>query len=279
MFQIAAFSRIAGVSPKALRAYDALGVFRPVWVDTKSGYRYYSPAQLPELRRILALRDMGMPLAEIRELMEQRRDLGEALERRRAALEHERQEAERRLVALDIRVEMTAAGSSAPDVVIRALAEEPVATLRLSDVEGADAAAAFYELESHVRDLRRRAHRPPGALVHARHPVAADVEVYVPLTARLPAHDRIGYRRLPACRAACAIHRGPYESAAAVRDALFEWVDAAGLAQDGPLRILYLQFGAEPELQVPRAYVVDRAEDFVTELQVPVAPLGDGAAA
>ncbi|MDQ3880213.1 MAG: MerR family transcriptional regulator, partial [Chloroflexota bacterium] len=257
MFRIAAFSRIAGVSAKTLRAYDALGLFRPVWVDTRTGYRYYSPAQLPELRRILALRDLGMPLADIRELLVRGGDLGEALARRRAALEHDRVEAERRLAALDITVDVAATGGSAPDVVIRPLTPELVAALRLSEVEGADAAAAFYELESHVRDLGRRANRPPGALIHQPQPTPADVEVYVPLTGQIAPSERITPRRLPACRAACAIHRGPYAAAGAVRDALFAWVDAAGYAPDGPLRILYLQFGAEPELRVPQPYVVD----------------------
>ena len=60
MFTIGPFSRLAGVSPKMLRTYDALGLFRPVWLERDSGYRYYSPAQLPEIRRILALRDLGI---------------------------------------------------------------------------------------------------------------------------------------------------------------------------------------------------------------------------
>ncbi len=48
------------------------------------------------------------------------------------------------------------------------------------------------------------------------------------------------------------------------------WVAAAGLAPSGTLRILYLQFGAEAELRVTAGYVVERAADFVTELQLPV---------
>ncbi len=39
----------------------------------------------------------------------------------------------------------------------------------------------------------------------------------------------------------------------------------------GPLRVLYLQFGAEAELRVPRGYVVASSADYVTELQLPVA--------
>jgi hypothetical protein len=45
----------------------------------------------------------------------------------------------------------------------------------------------------------------------------------------------------------------------------------AGLEPAGPMRVLYLQFGAEPELRVPAGYVVERDADFVTELQQPIA--------
>src|SRR5918994_8021656 len=114
MFPIGQFARLAGISAKQLRAYDALGLFRPVWVHPPSLYRYYSPAQLPELRRILALRQLGMPIQEILGLLGGG-DLRLALERRRAELEHERRRAEERLVALDISVGDT-------DVVVRPVA-------------------------------------------------------------------------------------------------------------------------------------------------------------
>ena len=83
MFRVAEFAHLAGVSPRMLRKWDGLGLFRPAWVDPATGYRAYSPAQLPELRRILALRDVGMPLAEIAGLQGGRGDLREALARRR----------------------------------------------------------------------------------------------------------------------------------------------------------------------------------------------------
>ena len=270
MFTIGPFSRLAGVSPKALRTYDRLALFRPVWVDRATGYRFYSPAQLPDLRRILALRDMGVGLAEIAALVTGGSDLRATLERRRAELKHERREIERRLAELDIRVEQ-AAGSSIPDVVVRPLATEPVATLDVGLVRGGDVGAAFYELEAHVRDAGRRAHRPPGALVHEPRNGGGTVEVFVPINGRMPATDRIGVRRLPACRAATVIHRGPYDSVPDARSMLERWVAVAGLRADGPMRVLYLQFGAERELALPRGWVVEAETDYVTELQQPVA--------
>ncbi|HEX7173066.1 MAG TPA: MerR family transcriptional regulator [Candidatus Limnocylindria bacterium] len=251
MFQIGQFARLAGISAKQLRAYDALGLFRPVWVDPSSLYRYYSPAQLPELRRILALRQLGMPIEEILGLIGGG-ELRVALDRRRAELERERRMAEERLAALDITVGDT-------DVVLRPVAVEPVAVMTVD----ADAATAFDVLEAHVRDAGRRAHRPPGAIPSWR-------EIFVPVTGPIPETKDITYRRLPAMRAASVIHHGSYGGVAAVRAALLRWVAASGLAPAGPMRTLYLQFGADPSLRLPPGWVVDRSADLVTELQQPV---------
>jgi DNA-binding transcriptional MerR regulator len=273
MFRIGEFARLGGVSAKMLRAYDSLGLFRPVWVDPASGYRYYSPAQLPELRRIVALRHMGVPLAEVAGHVAGGEELRALLERRRRELEREQQALERRLQALDITVESAGGGAPGPDVVLRPVAAELVATLAVDPASG-DLGAAFYELETYVRDLGRRAPRPPGAIIGPL-PGAAPgerplAEVFVPLRGSLVASDRVAVRRLPAVRAASVIHRGSYGGHGSARAALERWVAAAGFAPADRLRVLYLQFGAEPELRVPRGLLVERDDDLVTELQLPV---------
>jgi DNA-binding transcriptional MerR regulator len=260
MFTIGPFGRLAGVSAKVLRSYDAAGLFRPVWVDPATGYRYYSPAQLPELRRILALRELGIGLAEIARLVAGVTSLRVALDRRRSELERERREIERRLSTLEITIDAADAGGSGLDVVVRPVRPEPVALRIVPD--GEDIGAAFHELESYVRDLGRRASRPPGGLAGD-----AAFEIFVPVSGPVPPTDRIAYRRLAGGRAATVIVRGAYDRMAEARAALERWVEAAGLQPTGPLRILYLQFGAEAELRVPRGYVVDRETDYVTELQ------------
>ena len=254
MFRIGAFARIGGVSAKQLRAYDQLGLFRPAWVDPVSAYRLYSPAQLPELRRIVALRQLGISLAEIGGLAAGG-DLRAALESRRAELERERRAVQQRLRALRISI----ADGAGPDVVVRPVGVEQVATMRRSG-DG----DAFYRLEAHVRDVGRRAPRPPGAIPSSH-------EIFVPVSGPIPVTERIAYARLPACRVASVIHRGSYGGLEPARRALDRWVTESGHRTAGPLRVLYLQFGAEPELRVPPGYVVERDADFVTELQQPIA--------
>jgi PPM family protein phosphatase len=61
-----AFARASGLSRKALRLYDELGLLPPAEVDPRSGYRFYQPAQLEQARLVAWLRRLGMPLAAIR---------------------------------------------------------------------------------------------------------------------------------------------------------------------------------------------------------------------
>jgi PPM family protein phosphatase len=69
LMPIGEFSDRSGLSPKRLRSYAAAGLLVPAAVDSGSGYRYYSPGQLREAQLIDALRDAGMPLAEIASLI------------------------------------------------------------------------------------------------------------------------------------------------------------------------------------------------------------------
>lgn len=262
MFRIGAFADLAGVSAKTLRAWDEAGLFRPAWVDPATGYRGYSPAQLPELRRVVALRDVGVPLAEIAALVAGGRDLASVLDRRRAALEDERALIERRLRALDIQVE----GGS--DVVIRPVDGERVAIHPVGAMPAPTEEAAFDALEAWIRDHGRRAGRPPGTLLDEDGRPAV---VFVPIRGPLPHRPPIDVRRLPAQRVASIIVRGPYDGLAAAGLALDDWVRAAGWRPSGPRTIRYLQFGADAVLRVPRHWLVERSADLVTELQQPVA--------
>ena len=59
------FSVITGLTPKALRLYDERGILVPVAVDPVSGYRWYSTEQVRHGQLLWALREAGVPLAEL----------------------------------------------------------------------------------------------------------------------------------------------------------------------------------------------------------------------
>ena len=65
---IGGFAVAAGLTPKALRLYDELGLLRPAAVDPATGYRTYDAAQLGRAALVAALRRVGVPLARIGEM-------------------------------------------------------------------------------------------------------------------------------------------------------------------------------------------------------------------
>lgn len=272
MFKIGEFSRLSGVPAKSLRHYDALGLFRPIWVDPSSGYRHYSPTQLPELYRIIALKNLGIPLTDVAHLVDDGADLSSALERRRSELEAERAALEQRLAALDISFD-SEGRSAHPDVVTRRLEPELVACIRTTLSPDEDLEDIFNELEAVVRDAGVRAARPPATVVHAEYGTGdRDLEAVVPISRPIPTTARVSIRRLPRALAAAVIHRGPYEGLARSRAVLGGWIAASRLRPAGPLRIIYLQFGADANLEIPGPFLTDSAKRFVTELQQPVSP-------
>ncbi|MFJ1594775.1 MerR family transcriptional regulator [Kitasatospora albolonga] len=68
LLTIGTFAKASGLSPKALRLYDELGLLTPARVDPVSGYRLYAPEQLERARLVAWLRRLGMPLARIRHI-------------------------------------------------------------------------------------------------------------------------------------------------------------------------------------------------------------------
>jgi protein phosphatase len=70
LMTIGDFARDAGLTPKALRLYDDLGLLVPAEVDQYSGYRRYAPSQLGRARLVAALRLLGMPLARIKHVVD-----------------------------------------------------------------------------------------------------------------------------------------------------------------------------------------------------------------
>ena len=61
-----AFAQASGLSRRALRLYDELGLLHPARVDPDTLYRLYHPDQLEQARLVAWLRGLGMPLAVIR---------------------------------------------------------------------------------------------------------------------------------------------------------------------------------------------------------------------
>lgn len=83
---VGAFARRAGLTAKALRHYDRIGLLTPDEVDA-DGFRWYAPSQLCAARRIAALRAVDVPLEDVRRALADEAARGDVLAVQRRRLE------------------------------------------------------------------------------------------------------------------------------------------------------------------------------------------------
>ncbi len=108
LIKIGDFAGETGVTVKALRHYESLGLLRPAWINRYNGYRYYAPQQKARLELILAYKQMGFPLAQIGKLLEEQlkdQELIDLMRTRRSALANQIEREQNRLAAVEASLE------------------------------------------------------------------------------------------------------------------------------------------------------------------------------
>jgi len=85
MFRIGEFSKMSKTTIKTLRYYDEIGLLKPEEIDKFTGYRIYTTSQLVQLHRIQELRQIGLSISEISEILSGR-DYQPVLQKRKAEL-------------------------------------------------------------------------------------------------------------------------------------------------------------------------------------------------
>jgi DNA-binding transcriptional MerR regulator len=274
MFSIGDFAAMGRVSVRMLRHYDAVGLLRPARVDPATGYRFYTADQLSRLNRILALKDLGFTLEQVRSILSEKVDLAELrgmLRLRRAQLQDHLAVEGARLVRIEARlrlIEIEGTMNTA-EVILK-----PVPPARIAELS---AVAASYEpedigptLSPLYPELFKRLEAaglpmtgPPMAYYDAApgQPDAVVCRAAVPVGDVPPGDHGLDIVDLSGLdEAATLIHHGPMDDVDATMQVLARWVEENGYAAtDGKFaREVYLDYDpAQPE-------------QGVTEMQLPV---------
>lgn len=93
-------ARLAGTTSRTLRHYDDVGLVRPSRIGA-NGYRYYDADALVRLQRVLLLRDLGLGIPAIGEVLAGQRDDAAALRTHLEWLDSERQRLERQYASVE----------------------------------------------------------------------------------------------------------------------------------------------------------------------------------
>jgi DNA-binding transcriptional MerR regulator len=134
MFSIGEFSRIARVTPRQLRHYEELGLFKPERIDPETGYRFYSALQLPRLNRILALKELGLTLTQILRLLDEHisaEEIRGMLTMRKAQIEQTLRDELERVRSIEARLgQIEEQGELFDDVVLKAMPARTFLSIR-----------------------------------------------------------------------------------------------------------------------------------------------------
>jgi DNA-binding transcriptional MerR regulator len=280
MFKIGEFSRLSRVSVRMLRYYDQLGLLTPSETDPFTGYRYYSAAQLPRLNRILALRDLGFSLEQVAGILEEDLSLDQLLgmlKLKRAEVEEQMKAEQQKLQRLEVRIrqmrEAPAQGNY--DVILRDIEPALAATYREVAEDDDRIQQMFDMLETYVAGFdRARADKPPFSIYYDEEyrEKDMDIEVAVPLKYAIPEKELIRVRHLPRLsNVACVVHVGEYADIYQAYNALLAWIEANDYQMIGPIREVYLRYGADGlDFELPATYLANDNHEYVTELQISV---------
>lgn len=258
---------------RLLRYYDEINLLRPAHTDTANGYRYYTAAQLPQLNRILVLRDLGLTLDQIARSLQSNvssDELRGMLAMRRAQIEQLQQEQALQLRVLESRIAAldSSARDEPHDVIIRAEPERRYLSLRTRHPSFKTAVQMVLDLHRELpRQLTRGVLGPFMGISHSLEfePDDLDLELGFALEAepnKLPqlAGQQLTVRSLPAhSKLACCVRVGSPIEAHLTTARIARHLEATGYKIAGPSREIFL----EP----PRDGSLDRA---VVEMAFPV---------
>ena len=246
MIKIGDFSRISQVSIKTLRFYDEIGLFKPAQIDHFTGYRFYTLEQLPQINRILALKELDFSLEQIAQLLKQglsAEELRGILRLKQAELQLRLQADQEMLIRLETRLKSIEQENQMPtyDVVIKKIEPMPVASTRGIIPSYPEQGGLWNTLEGYLATHKVQ---PSGAcftLYHADEP-EIDAEVCEPVAAVIQADAPIQSYLLPGVEAAAStVHHGPFVTIGEAYAALIKWIEENGYQICGPCREIYLR--------------------------------------
>lgn len=274
MFSIGDFAKHGRVSVRMLRHYDAIGLLRPAHVDPYTGYRGYEASQLARLNRVIALKDLGFTLQQVRAVLDEEVDVGELrgmLRLRRAEVAAAMAADAARLAGIEARLRTIESEGTMSDheVVLKS-----VPAVRLAELSGTAESFGPEHIGPVIGPLYEELHgrlaaagvAPTGPAVAYYEPApgagpegAVTVHAGIQVAVEPAAGQPFDVVDLPGIeQAATIVHRGSMDTILPTAQALARWTDAHGYRSTGYARELYLDCEGGKE-------------SWVTELQEPVA--------
>ncbi len=264
MLKIGEFSKLSRISIRMLRHYDDIGLLKPAEIDRFTGYRYYSPEQLPVIGRITALKDMGFQLADIVKILDvydDKETLDSYFLKRQAELKKITETADYQMRLLDTaRKRLRKEQDMSFSVSIKTIPERYAATVHMTIPRYEDEGIVWQILGEETDSMKMIPAEP--CLTAAEYLDdeyrEKDVELiaWKTVKGKYPDTEHVKFRTLPEVKVASCMVKGGYDRMPDVYAAVIAWVNENGYEYAGSMFNIY--HVSPHETQNP--------DEFVTEV-------------
>jgi len=243
MFKIGEFSRLAGTSIRMLRHYDKLGLLKPGAINSFTGYRRYSAAQLQQVNKINKLKILGFSLNLIKEILNttEPRLLKERFASRQAQLEIELADLQAKSRQMDSLCNLFLEEETIMNynVVLKEIPARQVMSVRKTIPNFNDEGQLWGILDQVRNDLKVTLAEPclGMTLFHDKEYVEAevDIEVQVSVAGNYHDQDEVRFFEAPAMQVASVTFHGPFEQMPKVTAAAARWIEDNNYRITGPM--------------------------------------------
>lgn len=261
MLKIGQFSKYTQTTIKTLRYYEKVGLLIPSYVDAHNGYRYYEFSQLPEFNKILAMKQIGFSIDEIKEILDGA-DLNEYLNRREYTLTQEIIEAKKQQIKIKFMQEKQ---KSNHDIAIKIIPEyivcyNEVTLNNFSEVTSfinsteneINLDSSFNKIEPDYRFMEYLDDEYRERKIKARYSQA--------ITKIGNKNSKLKFKELPSSTVVSVYHKGAYDSFHETYLYVLEYINTHGYEMNGHIRECYIN----------GYWNTANINDWLTEIQIPI---------
>lgn len=242
MYQISQFSKISGLTVKALRYYDEQGMLKPSYRDKNTLYRYYNENDLKKAQLIRLLRSLDFSILEIKEVLEMvnnETDLTYILQEKIANIKENILREKELIKKINgyLSPDVKKTESQTYQITLEEIPTTLVASIRFI--------GEYSEIGEHIPFLYKAVQENVnGAVINCYYNEEcmeqADMELCLP-TKKKVTTNTVNCKYLPAIKAVCTTHYGSHEMLHFAYKALFHYVNEHGIAIITPFREIYVK--------------------------------------
>jgi DNA-binding transcriptional MerR regulator/DNA gyrase inhibitor GyrI len=270
VYTIGQFSKIGRVSTKTLRYYDDIELLKPVYVEKKSQYRYYSDEQVLIILLISELKQYGLKLEEIKAIVDKQEVdlLKKFLKNKVSEIDEEVHNNLKLKDIIEQKIKKIELGGSNimevnKDLKVELKERQPLVVMsRRATISMSNVSSIIGKVFEEIYQMNLQ---PAGSVMTVYYSKEfdfenTDLEVCIPVNNKVNVEKNSNLKEFSGGLQACSTFVGPYSRLGEAYAKVMNWIEENG----------YKNVGAPFDIYLVGPQAVQNPEQFVTEVCFPV---------